>query len=229
MIDDELEHIDTRHTLVAIDLDDTLYSEADFLRSLAVSFAPQVECTEEDAYTTMRQAARAGTDAFTALIASISDEERRKSLWKQYSEHTPAIELSPSTRRTLSCLHDDGMHLALITDGKSVTQRIKIRALHLSEFIADPDIIISEEFGSNKLDRRNFQYFCDKYPDISKFFYIGDNPQKDFFWANKLGWTTICISDAGLNTHPQRLEGDRTHLPQVVIDNFFEIYEFIEP
>lgn len=160
--------------LVAFDLDDTLYKEADFIKS-------------------------------------------------EYD-----IVLDKFTQATLNSLKEQGYHLAIITDGVAKVQRNKIKALGLDRYVDTLDIIISEEMGTEKTDRQNFTYFTDKYPDFDKFYYIGDNTAKDFYWPNKLGWTTICLSDNGRNKHKQNFEGNTEYMPQYIVDDFYEILEFIE-
>ena len=107
-------------------------------------------------------------------------------------------------------------------------QREKIKALGLDEFADTLDIIISQEIGTEKTDKQNFTYFIDKFPEYKKFYYIGDNTAKDFFWPNKLGWTTICIADDGRNKHKQNFGLQNDYLPDIIVDNIYDILEFIE-
>lgn len=65
------------------------------------------------------------------------------------------------------------------------------------------EIIISEEFGSEKPNLKNFEYFENIYGKAS-YFYVGDNVGKDFIAPNKLNWITICLEDNGLNIHIQK-------------------------
>ena len=171
---EELNTIKKKNILVAFDLDDTLYKEADFI---------------ENGY---------------------------------------EISLDNATRRTLESLKSLGYDIAIITDGEAKVQREKIKALGLDKFVDPLDIIISEEMGSEKTELQNFRFFADKYPTYKKFFYVGDNTAKDFYWPNRMDWTTICIADNGRNKHKQNFEGDSKHLPDYIVDEFYEILEFIE-
>ena len=168
------EAVPDKNVLVAFDLDDTLYKEADYLKN--------------------------GLD----------------------------ISLDRFTLKTLQSLKEQGYRMAIITDGLSKVQRAKIKALGLDEFIDTLDIIISEEMGTEKTCRANFEYFTQKYPECKKFYYIGDNTAKDFFHPNAMGWTTICLADNGCNKHPQNFEGDVAYMPDFIIEDFYEILEFIE-
>ena len=77
-------------------------------------------------------------------------------------------------------------------------------------------IIVSEEFGSEKPDERNYLYFSEK-------LYVGDNPQKDFLAPNRLGWETICLLDNGENIHCQDFSLPVEYLPHYKIRAFDEI------
>ena len=94
--------------------------------------------------------------------------------------------------------------MGILTDGRSISQRNKIRALGLESWINK--IVVSEEFGSAKPDERNFRHFHKVFPQHRSFAYIGDNPAKDFVTPNRLGWSTICLVDQGKNIHPQQIE-----------------------
>lgn len=138
------------------------------------------------------------------------------------------ITLDRYTLKTLQSLKERGVHMGIITDGLSKVQRAKIKTLGLDSFIDTLDIIISEEMGTEKTCRANFDYFIQKYPECKKFYYIGDNTNKDFYHPNAMGWTTICLADKGCNKHPQNLEGDIAYMPHFIVDDFYEILEFIK-
>ena len=65
---------------------------------------------------------------------------------------------------------------ALITDGRSLTQRLKIQALGLTDLF--DDILISEAMQSEKPDDKRFVFLQNKYPAAKRFIYIGDNIKK---------------------------------------------------
>lgn len=193
-----------RTQVVVFDLDDTLCKEIDFLhsafREIAATADPENAGT---LFAEMLEMRSRGENVFEKLSErfgiSVSD------LLKRYREHVPAIQLSPDARLTLETLRSRGVVLGLITDGRSLTQRNKIRALGVDEFIPDENIVISEEFGSEKPSTANYEFFMKKYPD-AEFCYVGDNPKKDFVAPNALGWKTVCVLDDGRNIHPQKFE-----------------------
>ena len=112
--------------------------------------------------------------------------------------------------------------MGLLTDGRSITQRNKISSLGLQQFINESNIIISEEIGVTKLSEKGFVFFMTKFPHYN-YYYIGDNPLKDFFIPNKLGWNTICMIDDKRNIHKQDFNLNDEYLPKQTINNLSEI------
>lgn len=107
---------------------------------------------------------------------------------------------------------------------RSVQQRNKIEALDLCRWINDKDIVISEEFGSEKPALSNYAYFMERYPECHDFTYVGDNLKKDFIAPNALGWLTVCLKDDGRNIHRQDfLSLAEEAVPKWLIGNLMEI------
>ena len=125
----------------------------------------------------------------------------------------------------LSELAHRGVVIGMITDGRTISQKNKINALGLERWFDEKNIIVSEEFGSEKTDERNFRYFMESYPDCS-YFYVGDNPKKDFVVPNRLGWQTIMLKDNGQNIHKQD-EVPMDNLPQQTIDDLETLLDII--
>ncbi len=143
-----------------------------------------------------------GANAFDCLNKLLGLSLPVKSYLDIYRNHKPEIVLSEVAEEILAKLKFNGCKLGLITDGRSVQQRNKIKALGLERFFADKDMVISEELGSEKPCAANYEYFMKKYPK-AEYTYVADNPQKDFIGANALGWNTVCLFDDGRNIHKQ--------------------------
>ena len=110
--------------------------------------------------------------------------------------------------------------MSLITDGRSITQRNKLRALGIESFFKN--IVISEEVNSEKPSEYNFRMVM--YNKIAEnYIYIADNPKKDFITPNKLGWTSICLLDRGHNVHEQVFTNFIEYNPHFIIKSFNEI------
>lgn len=204
------------------DLDDTLYPEVDFLRSGFREIARQLEHrTGTDSYAAMWSEYRRGGNAFEWVLSEF------QSYWPEltidllltiYREHVPTIRLRPAAAAFLKELSRLQIPAGLITDGRGITQRNKLKGLGLADYFCDT--IISEEFGSAKPDERNYRYFERKYPGRS-FSYFGDNTAKDFITPARLGWFTCCLKDDGQHIHPQAF--DHLSFADVVIHSFDEI------
>jgi putative hydrolase of the HAD superfamily len=204
------------------DLDDTLYQEIDFLKSAYSHISRKLSAnTASDLYEQMLAQYHNQENVFEWLVSKYQQlvpELNKQWLLNEYREHAPAIELSEATLAFMQRVKEVNIPLGLITDGRSTTQRNKLKALGIEEYFHD--IIISEEFGSEKPDQRNYLYFENKYPG-SKFHFFGDNTSKDFIAPLKLGWTTICVRNAGNNIHVQSF--DNSPQPDYLISGFEEI------
>ncbi|MGM9804542.1 MAG: HAD family hydrolase [Muribaculaceae bacterium] len=217
--------------IIVFDLDDTLYKEKDFVKSgyRAVSQYLEQHHNITGAYDAMLQAFEAHANPFDALapLAKGSTLPPTDTLLEIYRYHKPDITLSRETQLTLDYLAGEDAILCLITDGRSITQRNKIEALGLTQYFDEENISISEEIGAEKTQPLPFKEMMKKHSAASHFYYVGDNTAKDFFWPNRLNWTTICVEDNGVNIHKQNFEGDRTHNPDIIISSLYELTSVI--
>lgn len=206
-------------TVVCFDLDDTLYKEIDYLKSAygeVAEFAGHPEAVEQ-----MLEWYQSGENAFNNLIYLYSLDISIADCLKIYREHFPNIKLEEGAKEYLEGLKECDAKLGIISDGRTLTQHNKLKALGMEGFF---DIeIISEEFGSEKPSLANYQAVMDKFPEREIFIYVGDNPSKDFLAPNQLGWRTICLKNDGRNIHGQDMSLPREYLPQRVITNIEEI------
>lgn len=209
---------------IIFDLDDTLYKEIDFLKSAFRQIADVIGIT--GVYDFMLKCYRDGENAFKMVIQRYNLSYTVDQLLDIYRNHKPDITLDLSIVATLDELKSRGWTMGLMTDGRSVTQRNKIDALGLSEWIEPNCILISEEFGYGKPDEHCYQYFIERYPN-AKFCYVGDNLNKDFVTANKLGWQTICLLDDGRNVFSQQIVIPKEYLPQQTIKELPELLQLI--
>ena len=172
----------------------------------------------------MLAAYREGGNAFEALNRFLGLNLPASDYLYIYRNHKPKIALSEDVVRMLDTLKVKGVRIGLITDGRSVQQRNKIEALGLSRWMNDEDMVISEEFGSEKPALANYAYFMERYPECHDFTYVGDNLKKDFIAPNALGWLTVCLKDDGRNIHRQDfLSLAEEAVPKWLIGNLMEI------
>lgn len=220
--------------VICFDLDDTLSKEIAYLQSAyyeIAAFAAE-HCSgcqtplmvlEQKGYEVMMNAYQTGNNAFVALNNFLGLDLSISDYLAIYRNHIPAISLPEAIRSTLVRLQEADCILGIITDGRSVQQRNKIKALNLDKVILDSNIIISEEFGTEKPAEANYRYFMERYPDADLFVYVGDNPKKDFLAPNRLGWLTIGVKDNGENIHSQQLYYPEEYQPKKWIVDFSEL------
>jgi putative hydrolase of the HAD superfamily len=204
------------------DLDDTLYPEIRFLQSGYRAIAKQLAAAiNADLYDQMWHLYNSRENVFEWITNQYRDlipDVTMPWLLQQYREHMPDIALSPAAAAFWQQVVGARIPTGLITDGRSITQRNKLKALGIENYFTD--IIISEEFGSEKPDERNYLYFEKKYPG-REFYFFGDNTSKDFIVPARLGWRTICLKDTGYHIHKQVL--DNEPVPHYIISSFDEI------
>ena len=217
---------------MVFDLDDTLYKEQDYLLSAYREIAERIGGRESEELRVKSEELRGkseelrvkseelrgdrifdqmlrwrqeGENVFQCLIDTYGLDMTVDDLLTVYRSHVPAIRLDEETKHLLDSLHWAAV-IGLITDGRSLTQRHKIEALGLSAYMDEENILISEETGHEKPSEVPYRHFMARYPACT-YYYVGDNPAKDFSAPDRLGWTSICLLDDGRNIHPQELAG----------------------
>lgn len=170
---------------VVFDLDDTLFAEMNFVRSSYRELSSRYGLY---LYDKMLKASSV-REAFDLIEADIHE------ILTVYRHHKPSLKLPSSSLFALNALARAGYRIGIISDGRSVTQRNKIKAFGLYKFVDPRLVMISEEIGSDKLSGEAVRKITDIAKDTS-YLYIGDNPLKDFFAPKQAGWTTILVKTA---------------------------------
>jgi putative hydrolase of the HAD superfamily len=198
------------------DLDDTLYSERDFEKS-GIEYVYnyfEINHISLDSILNNRK------DWIDQIINVANKEISTQMVLDIYRYHLPSIQLYNDSKKFLDLLLSLGYEMSLITDGRSITQRNKLKALGIESYFKN--IVISEEVVSEKPSYKNFKLVMNsKHSD--NYIYIGDNPNKDFITPNKLGWTSICLLDRGKNVHQQNFNLSIDFLPHYSVNSFEEI------
>lgn len=187
------------------DLDDTLFYEIDYLKSAYGHIAKCIAAyTGVNYYQEMLARYYKGENVFQWIVDNCTEVSFVNKEWllKEYREHIPDITLNEAVKSLLMQLSKLNIPCGIITDGRSITQRNKLKALGIAHLFTD--VIISEEFGSEKPDERNYHYFKTKYPGRN-FYFFGDNTRKDFLVPAKFGWQSFCIKNNGAHIHSQAL------------------------
>jgi putative hydrolase of the HAD superfamily len=206
----------TTSKIFVFDLDDTLYSERDFEKS-GIEFVYENLSIK---HISLEAILNNRNNWIELIIKGSNNQITLQMVLDIYRNHFPAIQLYKDAKEFLEKLHSQGIEMSLITDGRSITQRNKIRALGIESFFKY--IIISEEVNSEKPSQFNFNMVMNN-KFAENYIYIADNPKKDFITPNKLGWSTICVLDRGQNIHVQNFDLPKDFFPQFFINSFQEI------
>lgn len=218
------------------DLDDTLYKEEEFVLSAARTIAGAVGrsglMTQDQALATLLEvdSMGKGMDRLAAQLWEADPQTTMDVGWmvNLYRTHLPDIHLVAGAKQTLERLKGEGVALGLITDGRSLTQRNKIKALGIEGYFKPENIIISEEVGGDKNTPVPFDTLMKRNPSELQFLYFGDNPAKDFYWPNRLGWTTVQLNNCGgVNVFAQDLALSPDQAPMHKVDTYAEVVKWL--
>lgn len=210
------------------DLDDTLYSEEDYVEGglrkageLIDATAPAFEGAGDWLLGLWRR--ERAPDGFQRLIEarSLDAETWLPKLKQAYREHEPMLRPRAGATDLLTALHGSGARLALVSDGWLTVQQRKWAALALP-FQFDP-IVFTDERGRDfwKPHPWAFERVMASHPSARRFIYVGDNPAKDFIAPNRLGWTTVLVRNER-NLHPSD-SWEATGAPQLVVESLSEL------
>jgi len=213
-----------KNIAVVFDLDDTLYKERDYKASGISFVCSQIEFIygkniEKQILKADRDNKQIWQQACKILKIPLSTAEQFKWL---YRLHNPNIKLSKNASKTIKLLSNRLFQIAIFTEGRSYTQRVKLKKLKID----DLKFYISDELKYKKKELNSFKKIMQQLP-ASKYYYIGDNPKKDFYIPNKLGWETIGIKDKN-NIHQQDPKNlSKNHFPKIWVRKIQDILNFI--
>lgn len=188
---------------VVFDLDDTLISEKEYIRSgfRAVSNKLAIEnnMNEDYIYDVMKITFNEDSkNVFNRVLDKLEinyDIEYIKELIDYYRGHIPDIKLYEDAEYIIKTLYKKGIKLGMITDGYKITQRNKLQILNINDYFEH--IVVTDELGRDywKPHKKPYEIIKEKLNlDYKNMVYVGDNVSKDFVTANKLGMNTIVIS-----------------------------------
>lgn len=209
------------------DLDDTLYLERDYSVSALSYLGGKVE-SELSIFGAAQELVLNFQNGQPDVISAFWEKYNLKSEDKQafisaMRGHGPEISLFPDSAQFLTKLRSKKIPFAIVTDGRSITQRAKIESLGLTDAIA---VAISEETGVSKPHKDAFAPVL-QVLDGHKVVFVGDNPAKDFVAPNNFGWDTFQRKDNGLHVHKQVSRNDEG-APDSILNSFAELEFYIQ-
>lgn len=188
---------------VVFDLDDTLISEKEYIKSgfkhISKLISKEHNIEAISIYESMNDLFKEDSkNVFNRLLDKLNikyDVEYIKYLIHEYRSHMPSIDLYKDAQEILDCLRSNGIKLGMITDGYKITQRNKIKALNIEEYFEC--IVVTDELGREywKPHRKPYEIVKEELGlQYEEIIYVGDNINKDFITANKLGIHTVMIN-----------------------------------
>jgi HAD superfamily hydrolase (TIGR01549 family) len=178
---------------VIFDLDDTLYSEKEYVKSGYKAVSNYLGGEYEDKLWDFFEA---GKPAIDELLKELGRENEKAEVLKVYRSHKPDIHLYPGVVEMIEELKAKRIKVGIITDGRPEGQRNKLEALGLDV----DDVIVTDELGGIQ-----FRKPCDIAFRImmarwrlnpADIVYVGDNPAKDFQAPQQLGMKSLWFKNA---------------------------------
>jgi putative hydrolase of the HAD superfamily len=186
-------------TVVVFDLDDTIYAERDYqtsgIKAVCSILRRLYHRDLENELLKLRNDGCGNLWQQACELLQLPSSAGETMLW-MYRLHIPDVRLSDAARNVIDICEKHCRAIAILTDGRAVTQRLKIEALGLSHV----PCYISEEYGSVKPEDARFHLIMNEYP-AEQYVYIADNPVKDFIAPNALGWITIGVKLQDYHIH----------------------------
>lgn len=178
---------------VIFDLDDTLYSEKEYVKSGYKAVSDYLGGGYEEK---LWQFFEAGKPAIDELLKELGRENEKAEVLKVYRSHKPDIHLYPGVAEMIEELKARGIKVGLITDGRPEGQRNKLDALGLEV----DDVIITDELGGVQFRKPcdiAFRIMMTRWRlNPADIVYVGDNPVKDFQAPQQLGMKSIWFRNA---------------------------------
>ena len=160
-------------------------------------------------------------DPFERIIKKYSiDESIKNKMIEVYRFSRPNIQLYPDVEMFLNELSNTDATMAILTDGNTKRQNMKIDALGIRGYF---DIIIVNEPGYFKPKPDGYMDILKNYSfNPEQILCIGDNPSKDFYYPLESGYRVIKLNRFVNYQLPQG------HPEITEADNFEHIIKFIE-
>lgn len=171
---------------VIFDLDDTLYSEKEYVKSGYKAVSDYLGGGYEDKLWCYFET---GKPAIDELLKELGRATEKETALDIYRKHQPNIHLYKGVREMIEELRQRGKKVGIITDGRPEGQRNKIKALGLEDLV--DDIIITDELGGTQFRKPcdiAFRILTTRWRlNPAEMIYIGDNSTKDWQAPRQIG------------------------------------------
>jgi putative hydrolase of the HAD superfamily len=217
---------------IIFDLDDTLISEVEYVKSGFVAVSTYVSniverFTADQILITLHELHETNPDkVFNRMIEnlSLSSFITVKELVDVYRSHKPKLSLYDDVLLNIKKMKDQNYKLGIITDGYLITQKNKLESLNIS-YLFD-EIIMTDELGNEywKPSVVPFELMAKRLNiDYCEMIYIGDNPRKDFYINSVYPIITIRINRLGYYKNVEYYQGIKENFAIETLDQVFNI------
>ena len=177
---------------VIFDLDDTLYSEKEYIRSGYKAVSNYLDGRYEEK---LWNFFKAGKPAIDELLKELGRENEKGEVLEVYRSHRPDIHLYSGVAEMIEELNSKGIKVGIITDGRPEGQRNKLEALGLDV----NDVIITDELGGVQFRKPcdiAFRIMITRWRlNPADVVYVGDNLSKDFQAPQQLGMRSMWFNN----------------------------------
>lgn len=200
------------------DCDDTLYELIQPFKMAMRDFFPEISENFLEMYVCYRNAGDVVFDQVQKHLITIDEageyrisemckkyhipitEEQISSFQKKYRYYQGKITMHPCLEEFFK---NSKSTLAILTNGQDAHQKMKVRALHVYDYVEASHIFTSDELNVAKPDPNAFKKAVDRMDgDVASWFYIGDNYDIDMIGAKRAGMKTIHINRNHKNEGP---------------------------
>lgn len=209
---------------VIFDLDDTLYSEKQYVMSGYKAIADYLD--DDNGMNKMWNYFLIGMPAIDMYLNEIGKSDKKNICLNIYREHYPNITLYEGVKELFDELKARKIKIGIITDGRPNGQQKKIAALGLEDIV--DDIIITDELGGEQ-----FRKPCDIAFRIMQrrwripyehLVYVGDNLNKDFQAPKQLGMRSLYFRNIEGLYFVEKSTNYAKELEE--FENYKDIYEY---
>lgn len=218
---------------VVFDLDDTLISEKEYIKSgyrhIAEVIGQRFNINKDQVYIDLFQLFRESPhNVFNRLYEKYQIEYSKEmiiDLVNEYRGHFPDVQYYDDVMQCLNELKVLGVKIGIITDGYAQAQRQKLKAVEADMYF--DEIIVTDELGRDywKPHPKAFEIIKERFGvSFDEMIYVGDNPGKDFYISTIYPIKTVRIFRDGVHKDNFYLDGIREDF---IIDELTKILEII--
>lgn len=206
---------------VVFDLDDTLISEKEYIKSGYFHIAGIIEdrfaMDKNQVFDDLMSLFKVSPlNVFNRLYNKYQIEYSKEmilDLVKEYRGHFPDIQFYDDVLPCLSKLKRSGIKVGIITDGYAIAQRQKLKAIQADEYF--DEVIVTDELGREywKPHPKAFELMKEKFKvNFDEMIYVGDNPEKDFYISKTYPIKTVRVLRDGVHSDKNYFRGIKEDL-----------------